>query len=326
VVLASENVSNVTLARVPSIAVLPFDNMSGDPQQDFLSDGISETTISALSKSPGIFVIARNSSFTYKGTPVRVQQIAKDLGAQYVVEGSVQKAGDRVRITAQIIEAESGKHVWAERYDRTLDDVFVLQDEIAWEISTALRTEVTEGEQARVWANGTSNTGAWENSVKAYNAFMKMSKKDNFLARDLWMKSAELDPEFSTPWMGVGWTHFNDTSNGWSDDPMGSFAKAVECAEKAMALDDTIPDNYSLMGMLNLYQRKYDEAINYGEKAAKMNPNHATVIGLLGWIYSMVGRLEEAIALAERSMQLSPSYQDWVFGGIRPGTAAIRAL
>ncbi len=314
VALAGEGTAAVTPPRVPSIAVLPFDNMSGDPEQENLADGISETTIAVLAKSPGIFVIARNSTFTYKGTPVRVQQVAQDLGAQYVIEGSVQKAGERVRITAQIVEAETGKHVWAERFDRTLEDIFALQDEIAWEISTALRTEVTEGEQVRVWAHGTTSTDAWEFSVKGYNALMKMNKKDNALARELWIKSTEIDPDNATPWMGVGWTYFFETAMGWGDDPMAAFAKAVECAETAMGLDDSVPDTYALMGILELYQRKFDEAQSLCEKAAQMNPNHATVIGLLAWVYGFVGRFEDSIALVERSMQLSPSYQDWVVG------------
>ncbi len=314
VALASEETAGLTPPRVPSIAVLPFDNMSSDPEQENLADGISETTISALAKTPGIFVIARNSTFTYKGTPVRVQQVAQDLGVQYVIEGSVQKAGDRVRITAQIVEAETGKHVWAERFDRTLDDIFALQDEIAWDISTALRSEVSEGEQVRVWAHGSTNTDAWELSVKGYNAFLKFNKKDNALAREFWIKSTEIDPDFAVPWMGVGWTYFNETAFGWGDDPMAAFAKAVECAEKAMALDDSVPDIYSLMGILDLYQRKFDEAVGLCEKAAQMNPNHASVIGLLAWIYGFVGRFKESVALVERSMQLSPSYQDWVLG------------
>ena len=314
VALANEETAGVTPPRVPSIAVLPFDNMSGDPEQEFLADGISETTIATLAKSPGIFVIARNSTFTYKGAPVRVQQVAQDLGAQYVIEGSVQKAGNRVRITAQIVEAETGKHVWAERFDRTLDDIFALQDEIAWQIYTALGTEVTDGVQVRIWNSGTTNTDALDFSVKGYNAFLKMNKNDNALAREHWLKSTEIDPDFAIPWMGIGWTYFNETALGWGDDPMAAFAKAVECADKAMALDDSVPDIYSLMGILDLYQRKFDEAVGLCEKAAQMNPNHASVIGILAWVYGFIGRFEESVALVERSMKLSPSYQDWVLG------------
>ena len=312
VALASEGTAGVTPPRVPSIAVLPFDNVSGDPEQESLADGISETTIAALAQTPGIFVIARNSTFTYKGTPVRVQQVAQDLGVQYVIEGSVQKAGERVRITAQIVEAETGKHVWAERFDRTLEDIFALQDEIAWDISTALRTEVTEGEQAQVWSRGTTNTDALDYFNRGFIAIMKQNKKDNALAREHWLKSAEIDPNFAGPLMGTGWTYWNDMIYGYADDPMAALAKAFEYADKAMAVDDSLPDNYGLLGALNLFQKKYDEAVGFCEKAVQMNPNLATLVAVLAMAYLFVGRLEESVALIERSMQLSPSYQDWV--------------
>jgi len=304
--------AGVAPPRVPSIAVLPFGTKRDDPEQEQLADGIVEGTIALLARSPGIFVISRNSTFTYKGAPVRVQQVAQELGAHYVVEGSVQTSGNRARISAEIVEAESGKHIWAERFDRTLDDVFALEDEIAWAISSALLTKVTEGEQGRVWFGGTNNREAADYTLQGYVAFMKNTRNSNVEARELWQRSAELDPEYAVPWMGVGWTHFRDASFGWSDDSAESFAKAAEYTQKAMALDETLPDSYGLMGILSLYQRKFDEAVKLCEKAAQMNPNHATMVGLLAWAYTFVGRGEEALALVERSMQLSPSYQTWV--------------
>jgi adenylate cyclase len=298
--------------RVPSIAVLPFENKRGDADQEQLADGISEGIISILARSPGIFVISRNSTFAYKGSSVRVQQLTKELGAHYVVEGSVQTSGNRVRISAQIVEAESGKHIWAERFDRTLEDVFALEDEISWAVSTALRAKVTEGEQARVWMAATSNPQAADHTLRAYVAFMKNTRNDNLQARELWQRATELDPTYAVPWMGMGWAHFRDASFGWSDDPVASFAKAAECAQKSIALDELLPDNYGLLGILSAFQRQFDEAVTLGEKATQLNPNHATVVGVLAWIYTFVGRAEEAVALAERSMQLSPFYQSWV--------------
>jgi adenylate cyclase len=256
-------------------------------------------------------VIARNSTFTYKGTAVRVQQVAKDLGATYVIEGSIQKAGNRVRITAQLIEAETGNHVWAERFDRTLDDPFALQDEISWEVSDALRTHVTEGEQVRVWRGSTKSTEAYDLTSQAYATLLKNNQEDNLRARDLWLKSLELDPSYAVPAMGVGWTYLFESSNGWTEDPMAAFGKAIEYAHMAMALDSEMPDSHSLVGILDLYQRKFDEAVSGCEKAVRMSPNHATMVGLLAWVYAFVGKPEEALSLIDRAIQISPSYPNW---------------
>ena len=310
--MAEDHSARVTPPRIPTVGVLPFNAMTSDPEIEHMADGLSENIITTLSKAPGIFVIARNSTFTYKGTAVRVQQVAEELGATYVIEGSIQKAGNRVRITAQLIEARTGNHVWAERFDRTLDDPFALQDEISWEISDALRTHVTEGEQVRVWRGSTKNTEAYDLTSQAYTAFHKQNQEDNLRARDLWSKSLELDPSYAVPAMSVGWTYLLESSNGWTEDPMAAFGKAVEYAHMGMALDSEMPDNYGLMGILDLFQRKFDEALANCEKAVRMSPNHATMVGLLGWVYTFVGRSEDALSLMERAMQLSPSYPEWM--------------
>ncbi len=310
-VVAENHSARVTPPRIPTVGVLPFNAMSSDPEVEHMADGLSENITTILARAPGIFVIARNSTFTYKGTAVRVQQVAKDLGATYVIEGSIQKAGDRVRITAQLIEAETGNHVWAERFDRTLDDPFALQDEISWEVSDALRTHVTEGEQIQVWRKGAAPE-TWDLGGQGYTAFLKQNQKDNIRARDLWLKALELDPSYAVSAMGIAWTYFFESSFGWTDDPMAAFGKAVEYARQAMALNDELPDCHSLMGILDLYQRKFDEAVSSCEKAARMSPNHATIVGLLGWVYGYVGKPEEALSLIDRAVQLSPSYPEWM--------------
>ena len=309
--VAEGDVARVAPPRIPTVGVLPFNAMTSDPEIEHMADGLSENITTTLAKAPGIFVIARNSTFTYKGAAVRVQQVAEDLGATYVIEGSIQKAGNRVRITAQLIEAQSGNHVWAERFDRTLDDPFALQDEISWEVVDALRTHVTEGEQIQVWRRGAAPE-TWDLGAQGYSAFLKQNQEDNLSARNLWLKALELDPGYAVSAMGIGWTYFFESSFGWTDDPMAAFGKAVEYAQKAMGLNNELPDNYGLMGVLDLYQRKFDEAVASCEKAARMSPNHATMIGLLAWVYGYVGKPEEALSLIDRAMQLSPSYPEWM--------------
>ena len=183
----------------PSIAVLPFNNLSGDPEQEYFSDGITEDIITALSKTPKMLVIARNSTFTYKGKPVKVQKVANELGVRYVLEGSVQKAGERVRITAQLVDAKSGHHLWAEKYDRDLKDIFALQDEITKEIIIALQVSLTEGEQARLWGKGTGNIEAYLKFLKAREYYLSQTKEGNALARRFAEEAIALDPEYAPP-------------------------------------------------------------------------------------------------------------------------------
>jgi TolB-like protein/class 3 adenylate cyclase len=181
----------------PSIAVLPFDNLSGDPEQDYIADGISENIITALSYIPQMFVIARNSSFTYKGKPVKVQQVSEELGVRYILEGSVFKSGEKIRITAQLIDALTGGHMWSERFDRDLKDFFNLLDEITLAITVALQIELTDGEQARMWYDSTSNFEAWGHAVKGMGIFYNFGKEDMLKSRQLFEKALEIDPEYA---------------------------------------------------------------------------------------------------------------------------------
>jgi adenylate cyclase len=297
----------------PSIAVLPFDNMGGDPEQEYFSDGLTEDIITALSKVPRLFVIARNSVFTYKGKPVKAQQVAEELGVRYVLEGSVRQSGDRVRITAQLIDATNGRHLWAEKYDSNLKNMFTLQDEITQRVLTSLEVKLTEGEQARVWSKGTNNREAYEKYSKALEYFRLWTKDGNLLARQLWKEAIELDPQYAVAYVSLAYTHSRDSLWGWSKSPKQSFQQAEELAEKALSLDDSLSDAYALLGNLSLWKGQYDQAVSYGEKAVNLLPNGADVTGLYALNLSASGRQDEAIVMFNQSIRLNPITPDWVF-------------
>jgi adenylate cyclase len=295
----------------PSIAVLPFDNLSGDPEQDYLPDGITENIISVLSKIPQMFVIARNSTFTYKGQPVKIQEVSEDLGVRYVLEGSVQKSDNRVRITAQLIDATAGHHLWSERYDRNIKDLFDLQDEIAKEIVVALQVELTEGEQARVWHRTTDNLEAWGHAVRGYSLFERYNKADNAKARELFERALEIAPKYAYAWTMLAWTHWVDARFGFTKSRSESFKRSAELAQKAVALDDTQPDVHALLGSIHLFRRQYEEAIAEGEKAIALGPNNSEIHALLAMSVHYAGRFEEAISLFKSAIRLSPYYPSW---------------
>ena len=308
--VAPEKNREFKLPDKPSIAVLPFLNMSGDPEQEYFSDGITEEIIAGLSKIHEMFVIARNSSFTYKGKPVKVQQVSTDLGVRYVLEGSVRKAGNRVRITAQLVDAVTGNNLWAERYDRDLKDTFALQDEITMQILTALQVELTRGEQARVFAKGTTNFEAYIKFLQASKYYSRL--KDGFvLARQLAYEAIELDQNFPAPYVIVAWTHWYDARFEWTESSVDSFRQAYSISQKALALDDSIPDIHALVGGIHLYQRQHEQAIAEGERAISLGPNHAEAHAIMAHILRFAGRFEEAISMIKKAMRLQPNYHYW---------------
>jgi adenylate cyclase len=297
----------------PSIAVLPFTNMSGDQDQEYFSDGISEEIITGLSKIPQMVVIARNSTFTYKGKPVKVQVVSEELGVRYVLEGSVRKAGNRVRITAQLIDAFTGHHLWAERYDRDLGDIFALQDEITKKILTALQVELTEGQQARVYGKGTDNFEAYIKYLQARKSFNLLinSKETVALSRQTAKEAIELDEKYPAPYVLLAWTHWLDARLGWAESKDESFKQAYSIAQKAEALDDSIPDVHALLGGIHLSQRQHEQAIAKGEKAVALGPNDAEVNAVMAHILRFAGRFEQAIAMIKTAMRLQPNYASW---------------
>ncbi len=294
------------LPEKPSIAVLPFDNLSGNPEQDYLGDGIAENIITTLSQIPDLFVIARNSTFTYKGKPVKVQQVAEDLGVQYVLEGSVQKSGEQLRVTAQLIDAVAGHHLWSQRYDRRLEDLFAVLDDVTREVVLALQVKLTG-----VRARGTENLEAWASITKGHALFFRFTKEDNARARVLFEDAVRLDPSYSTAWSLLAWTHWADARNDWSESRAESLSKAVELGEKAMTLDERLATNHSLFGAIQVLKREYEQAIAFMEKAVALDPNDAGGKALLAGTLTFAGRPAEAAALLEKAMRLNPYYPAW---------------
>ena len=303
--------SEFAIPQKPSIAVLPFDNLSDDPAQGYFADGISEDIITSLSQVSNLFVIARNSSFSYKGRAVKIQGVARELGVRYVLEGSVQKSGERIRVNAQLIDGANGHHMWADRFDRDLQDLFEIQDEITREIYTALAVNLTEGEQFRVWSKSSRNIEAWEFLNRGIEQFHHFDKDSNAKGRELMKKAIEIDYGYALAYAMMAWSHWLDAQFKWTEHPQISFERAEELAIRAMALDDTIPDNYALMGAIHLFEGQYAEAIAAGKKAVALNPNHATNMALLAMTQANAGNFDEAIFGFNKARRLSPYHADW---------------
>jgi adenylate cyclase len=261
----------------PSIAVLPLVNMSGDPNQEYFSDGLTEQIINGLCKVANLFVIARNSSFAYKGKSINVQQVAKELGVRYILEGSVQKAGDRVRITAQLIDTTTGYHLWSENYDRDLTDIFALQDEITLKMIEAMHIKLTFGEE-----------------------------EDNKQAQQFYEKALNIDNAYVSPCAMLGMTHIFDLLYRWSGSPIKSFEQAETFAEQALTLNDSFDIAHILMGWIYLFKRQHDEAIKEGERAIEINPNGAEAHANLAFILIYSDKVELGIKLLKKALRLNP--------------------
>jgi adenylate cyclase len=293
----------------PSIAVLPFVNMSEDPKQEYFSDGLTDQIISGLSKVPNLFVIARNSTFTYKGKPMKIQKVAEDLGVKYVLEGSVQKTTDRIRITTQLIDATTGHHLWSERYDREPKDIFSIQDDITMEIMKAMRVEL-RGDQARMWVkHEKTNLKVYEKYLEGLSFYRKFTKGDNAQARQLFEQAIDKDPQFVVAYVTLGWTHFWDARFGWVESRAESIKMALKYAQKATELADTAALAYSLIGGVYFLQRQYEKAMAEGERAAALNPNGAMEYSFLAGVAGCSGRWEDSIIYAKKSIRLDPFAQ-----------------
>jgi adenylate cyclase len=297
----------------PSIAVLPFVNMSDDPKQEYLSDGITESIITALSNVRNMFVISRNSTFTYKGKPVKIKQVAEELGVRYVLEGSIQKTEERVRITAQLIDALTGKHMWAGRYDRNLKDLFALQDEITMKIVTVLRVKLTEGEQ---FYSDTDNFDAYLKYLQSRKQAQRKNKEGNALAQKLIEEAIALDPEYATAYLILSATHLLDIQYGLSESPKKSLQTAEELVKKAISLSGVNADAHAFLGRIYLTKKQYDEAIAEGKRAVEMAPNSSFVHAALAYSLKNAGRPEEAITLYKKAIRLSPFSDSWYFSDL----------
>ena len=306
---------DLSLPNYPSIAVLPFENMSADPEQEFFSDGISEDIITALSKISSLLVVARNSTFTYKGAAVNVKQVSREQGVRYVLEGSVRKAGNRVRVTAQLIDGTTGHHVWAERYDRDLEDIFAVQDEITREVVVALDVHLREGEQARVWSGGTKNVEAWECVRLGQDALNRLTAKDRIGARRLFDRALELDPNYPIAWFSLGRAYFHEAEHGTGYDTEADrdalLESAVAYATKAFELDPSCADAYASAGICLLSMGEHDEAVAMSEKAIALAPNHAQNLAIAAAVLNKSGQPERSFELIKRAMRLCPIYPGW---------------
>ena len=289
-----------------SIAVLPFTNMSGDPQQEYLSDGFTEQLITNLSLVPKLFVIARNSSFSFKGKAVKVQQVAEELGVRYVLEGSFQKVDERVRINAQLIDAISGRHVWAEKYDRQLKDIFALQDDITLKIISEVGAEVTRGDRARINAMGTTNVDAYIKVIQGWEYFYAPTGETNRQARKLAEEAAAIDPGYQNAYCLIGITHSMDVFLGTSNSPQKSFETAVNYFQKVLAVDEDHPIARSALAYVYGMQRKYEQALAQAQQAIESNPGRANTHFVLGSILYFTGKYEEALQTLKKAIRLDP--------------------
>ncbi len=264
---------SLPLPDKPSIVVLPFVNMSEDPKQEYFSDGLTEDLTSALSKISSLFVIARNSAFTYKGKAVKVQDVSKELGVRYVLEGSVRKADNQVRITAQLIDATTGGHLWSERYDRPLQDIFALQDEVVQKIVTTLKLQLTLQEQGILVRKTTDNLEAYDYYLRGREHFNRFTQEANAQARQMFEKALELDPQYAEAYAFLGWTYFREWGLQWSQDPQ-TLEQAFALAQKAVALDDSLPQAHVVLGAVYLWKKQHDQAIAEAERAIALDPNY----------------------------------------------------
>jgi adenylate cyclase len=299
-----------TAAAKPSIAVLPFANMSGDPEQEFFADGLTEDIITELSRFRDLFVISRNSAFVYKGKAVKLQEIAKEFGVQYVVEGSVRKAGHRVRVTVQLIDAESDRHVWAERYDRDLEDIFAIQDQVTSAIVATLPGRIEAATHDRAERKPTANMAAYECVLAGKVLHHRSTREDNAEALRLLDRAIELDPKYAHAhaWkacvLGQGWVY------GWSEDRDAAFRHVGEELQIALDLDDNDSDVHRILAAWNLVQRQYDKSTYHQERALGLNPNNDLIVVQQGELLTWLGRPEEGIGWIRRAMRLNPYHPE----------------
>jgi adenylate cyclase len=289
----------------PSIAVLPFQNLSGDEEQEYFSDGITNDIITDLSKFDQLFVIASNTVFTYKGKAVKVKQFSRELGVRYLLEGSVQKAGDKVRINAQLIEGTTGHHLWAERYDRDLKDLFALQDEIIQTIVRTLAVKISEAERSRVWRK-TGNLEAYDYLLRGWYYHDLRTRSANSQARQMFKKAIELDPQYAAAYVALGSDYFQAANYGWTEFPDKALQKAYDLGQKALALEEANASTHRLLGVVYLRWTQYDLAASELRRAIELNPNDAISYGALGSVMLYSGSTEEAIRSTETEMRFNP--------------------
>lgn len=297
-----------SLPDKPSIAVLPFTNLTSDQEQQFFADGMTEDIIGALSRIRELFVISRSSSFVYKGRAIRAEDAARELGVRYILEGSVRVAGNRVRVGAQLIDGLSGGHVWAERYEGELTDIFSVQDEITRSIGLALQVKLTQGEAARLWEDQTKNLRAWEKFVLARDLFLKFSTVNNGMARRLLEEALLIDPNYTGAIVKHGITYYWDARYSVSVDKELFLNLAERDADRALKLNPDLGAAHVLKAAIALTRDQHDEAVKLCERAADLAPGDSLTLAYLGQFYLYAGNFEKAALTCKTAMRLSPQY------------------
>lgn len=292
----------------PSIAVLPFVNMSNDPEQEYFSDGITEDIITNLSKISRLFVVSRNSSFLYKGKQVKIEEVARDLGVRYVLEGSVRRAGGRVRITAQLIDGKTGQHAWADRYDRELKDIFSVQDEVTRKVVSELAIALTTTESERLVRKHTENFEAYDLYLRVLVERWAVKKENALKGIELSQRVIDLDPNFAGGYQSLSFLLARGIRLGWSGSPREDAEKAFELAQKAISVDDKFPASYTALASVYLVQGQHDDALIAANTAVTIVPGDSETLMWLGFYLHWAGRGEEAVATVKKAIELNPMY------------------
>jgi TolB-like protein/Tfp pilus assembly protein PilF len=322
--------AQLPLPDKPSLAVMPFTNMSSDPEQEYFSDGLTDDLITDLSQLSGLFVIARHSVFTYKGKAVKVQDVSKELGVWYVLEGSVRKADGKVRINAQLVDAATGHHVWAERYDRLLTDIFALQNEIEQKIVTTLKLQLTLWEQGILVRKRTDNVDAYDLYLQGLASFFRFTKEAHFQARQLFAQAIELDPQYAEAYASLGGMYQMAGFFQWSQDPSRDLEQALALVQQAVALDDSLPSAHNVLSIIYLIKRQYEQARVEAERTITLAPNSPLGYRTLGGVLNFTGQAEQTIGMLEQALRLDPRFPlpyqaplSWAYLGTRRYDEAI---
>jgi adenylate cyclase len=315
-----------TLPDKPSIAVLPFANLSGDPAQEFFTDGLTENLLDALAQNPALFVIARNATLVYRGEAVAPRAVAKDLGVRYVLEGSVQKSGDRIRVTAQLIDAVNDNHLLSQNYDRNLTDLFALEDDLSLQIAGALDVQLSGGPLARSYAHGTRNLEAWENLVKASQAYFRFTPADMSETQKLAQRAVDIDPNYSAAWQILAFTYYDQADFGWAQNRIAALDRARQLNDKVLQLDPEFAGPYWLRAQLEMQPElpEYDPeaALTDVRKSVELGPNDDVSHFWLGTVLFSLHHFDEAAAKFGTTLRLNPHPYIWESGAHAVGLSA----
>ncbi len=299
-------------SALPSVAVLPFMAMGGDPLDEVFADGISEDIITELARFRELAVTARNSSFAYKGRAVKAQDVGRELGVRYILEGSVRKAAEQVRVTAQLIDADSGNHLWAERFDRRLEDVFAVQDELTSKIVAVLVKKVTDSERRRGRADArTENLAAYELLLRGRELWFRFTREDNLAARTLYSQALALDPHYARAYASLAWTYMTAYNEFWADDPQTALDLALDFAQKGIVVDATSHSNWLALGQVHYYRKNLPRAVEAYQTAIELNRSDADGYAFLSQVLSLHGEPQQAIDLLDHAFALNPYLGQW---------------